>query len=297
MPDKKNFPENKADMNTIIDWINELEIQPIRKYISEGISEDSRIEIIEKITGETSQPLRWVDLPTFKEEAKTNSLYARAESKPGFSSDLINLQDQMNNLLEGAGQDKEIILTMNLLVLMKSPECFIELTTGQLADFNDRLETVITESINSRMQEIQEATTDDLDPNENDSGQQENESPDDTANNEGDSNDELANIQQPEIEWNQEIIDGLNKISLHMKEDIQSVIFRLINEEAERVREEISYFLDEGEKDTLLPILYRIDIRTFSQLEAFDTSLAGKMGLISEDEIAGINKLKNRFGK
>lgn len=294
MSEKKSFPETNADIMEIVKWINELDKPQIQRYLSDGIDKDSRIGIIQKKTGEETQPLRWEDLARFKEEANTNNQYARAEKKVGFDDELTQLENKLNQLLVDTGRESETILTTESLVLIKSPACFIELTSEQLAQIKLRLTTAITESMNLRIQEIEAsmATNDDETENQgsvdDDNGQKENDES---------SIDDGSDDYKIKIEWTKKISTGLMKISHVLDEEIQDVIDRLVSQEVERIREEISYFLDETEIANVLPVIYRLGIRTFSQLEEFDIGLALENKLISHEETTYISALKEKFGK
>jgi hypothetical protein len=89
----------------------------------------------------------------------------------------------------------------------------------------------------------------------------------------------------------------IKKISDKLNEDYQSVIHRLLSAEVDRIIEEIKYWINEEESKTVLPLLYKLDIRTFSQLESHDPAVHLELGSISENEAELINAIKYRFGK
>jgi hypothetical protein len=98
MVDKKPYTLDDDSISEIIDWMIGLGKEEIQQNISDGIAKTDRVKIIQITEGDDSQSLRWEDLNTFKNEAKTNELYAIAERRIGFSGVLIQRQNRLDLL-------------------------------------------------------------------------------------------------------------------------------------------------------------------------------------------------------
>tara|TARA_B110000881_G_C18531651_1_gene493433 strand:+ start:315 stop:1196 length:882 start_codon:yes stop_codon:yes gene_type:complete len=291
MVDKKGFTIEDDGIKEIIDWFNGLTKAEIQQNISIHTPKENRIKVIEKIVDNVSQSLRWENLDVFKAESLLNDSKLRgAQMRITFSETLVEKQKSLNDICEDLDEAPKIVTT-KLLVLYKSPECFVETTPENITQFKRRLLEVITTLIDNEIEDrnqedevVEEKTTEDETVGE------------ETTEDEAVEEETTEDDQTIEIEWTEEMIQDLQKICNLRDEKPGETISRLINDEVEVVSEKLELFLRDKEQLEILQILYGIDIRTFSQLESLDLVASFESGTLNEEQVEKISGLRESFG-
>lgn len=288
LPEKFDFSDNPEDVNRIMDSVLDLSKDEIRTYINSEIDFTSRLRKIRKDIDGQPTSLRYDEFDSFKDDLGLSLLQKQAKAEINFPTKLIKKQITLNELRRQQNEQLINILNIKLLVLLKSCSSFVTFASeDEKKEFTKTLVSILSEKLDEAIDEMTpEEEVDNIEDEEN----QENGQPiEDDASSESEGDVELTESMEITVEGDS--LTFLSKICHLLEEEPPDVINRLIQEEVEKLRERIEFWLNDKEKQ----LLYQNDIRTLSQLEAVDLDSLVLKEVLSPEDAAEILEIRKRF--